>query len=80
MKLLGLVPNFYIHVSVSDLYIPTISPPILLYCVRNWERGRAVFFLGIFVSNLRYSTFAVRTVQCDTLIGPYLLCRLCDQT
>jgi hypothetical protein len=22
MKLRGLVPNFYIHVSVSDLYIP----------------------------------------------------------
>jgi hypothetical protein len=27
MKLRGLVPNFYIHVSVSDLYyIPTIGP------------------------------------------------------
>jgi hypothetical protein len=28
MKLLGLVPNFYIHVTVNDLpvYIPTISP------------------------------------------------------
>ncbi len=26
MKLLGLVPNFYIHVSVSDLYIPMIGP------------------------------------------------------
>jgi hypothetical protein len=25
IKLLGLFPNFYIHVSVSDLYIPTIS-------------------------------------------------------
>jgi hypothetical protein len=23
MKLHGLVPNFYIHVAVSDLYIPT---------------------------------------------------------
>ncbi len=72
MKLLGLVPNFCIHVSVSDLYIPTISPPILLYYVcgrswgyvnrsqeihecRNWEWGRAVSFLGIFVSNFRYS-------------------------
>jgi hypothetical protein len=30
MKLLGLVPNYYIHVSVSDLYIPTIGPPILV--------------------------------------------------
>ncbi len=26
MKLRGLVPNFYIHVSVSDLYIYTIGP------------------------------------------------------
>jgi hypothetical protein len=25
MKLCGLVPNFYIHVSVSNLYIPTIG-------------------------------------------------------
>jgi hypothetical protein len=28
MKLLGLVPNFYIHVFVSDLYIPSIGPPV----------------------------------------------------
>ncbi len=28
LKLRGLVPNSYIHVSVSDLYIPTIGPPI----------------------------------------------------
>jgi hypothetical protein len=26
LKLHGLVPNFYIHVSGSDLYIPTIGP------------------------------------------------------
>ncbi len=25
----------------------------------NWKRGRAVSFLGIFVSNFRYSVFAV---------------------
>jgi hypothetical protein len=29
-KLRSLSPNFHIHVSVSDLYIPTISLPILL--------------------------------------------------
>jgi hypothetical protein len=29
MKLRGFVPNSYIHVSVSDLYIHTIGPPIL---------------------------------------------------
>ncbi len=28
MKLCGLVSNFHIHVSVSDLYIVTIGPPI----------------------------------------------------
>ncbi len=73
MKLRGVVPNFHIHVSVSDLYIPTIGPPILLAAdqswefinrsqiheYRNWERGRAVSFLGIFVSNFRYNAFAV---------------------
>jgi hypothetical protein len=30
MKLRGLSPNSYIHVSVSDLYIPRIDLPILL--------------------------------------------------
>jgi hypothetical protein len=29
-QLRGLSPNFHIHVSVSDLYIPTIGLPILL--------------------------------------------------
>jgi hypothetical protein len=27
--------------------------------IRNWERGRAVSFLGIFVSIFRYSVYAV---------------------
>ncbi len=31
MKLCSLVPNFYIPVSVGNLYIPMISPHILLY-------------------------------------------------
>ncbi len=58
MKLRSLVPNSYIHVSVSKLYIPTISPPILLHHSwqdlnrsqiherGNWERGRPVSFPG----------------------------------
>ncbi len=33
MKLHGLIPNFYIPVSVKDLYIHIISPPNLLYRV-----------------------------------------------
>jgi hypothetical protein len=71
MKLRGLVPNFHIHTSVSDLYIPTIGSLILdqsweyinrsqIHECRNWERGRVVSFLGIFVSNFRYSVCAVR--------------------
>ncbi len=34
-KLRSLSPNFHIHVSVSDLYIPTIGLPILLQEI--WE-------------------------------------------
>ena len=40
MKLRGLAPSSYIHVSVSDLYIPRIGLPILLtgkYANRSWE-------------------------------------------
>jgi hypothetical protein len=29
IKLRGTSPNFYLQLSVSDLYIPTIGPPIL---------------------------------------------------
>ncbi len=35
MKLRGLIPNFHIYVSVSDLYFPTIGPAILLQ--QNWR-------------------------------------------
>ncbi len=37
MEVSGLVPNFYIHVSVSDLYIPRICLPIWLQQIGNWE-------------------------------------------
>jgi hypothetical protein len=30
IKLRDLVPKLHIHISVSDLYIPRIGPPILL--------------------------------------------------
>jgi hypothetical protein len=49
----GLVPYFHIHVSVCDLHIPTSGPPILQQIggheCGNWEPGRAVSFLGIFL-------------------------------
>jgi hypothetical protein len=40
-ELRGHIPNFHIHASVSDLYIPTIDLPILLqenmWTDRSWE-------------------------------------------
>ncbi len=78
MKVRGLVPNFYTHESVSDLYISTISR--LLCCIAfvdqsweninrsqihecgNWECRRAVSFLGIFVSKF--------LVQCICSVSP----------
>jgi hypothetical protein len=35
-ELRGLSPNFHIHVSVSDLYIPTIGLPIILLQENMW--------------------------------------------
>jgi hypothetical protein len=39
IKLHGLSPNFYIHISVSDLYISTIGLPILLQPNRQTDPG-----------------------------------------
>jgi hypothetical protein len=39
MKLRGLVPNSYIHVSVSGLYIPRIHMPIWLQQNRQIDLG-----------------------------------------
>ncbi len=39
MKLRGLVPNPYIHESVSDLYIPRICLPIWLQQNRQSDPG-----------------------------------------
>jgi hypothetical protein len=36
-KLRGLSPNFHIYVSVSDLYIPPIGPPIFLQRMNRTE-------------------------------------------
>jgi hypothetical protein len=72
----GHSPNFRIHVSVSDLYIPRRSVHIFPaeeyadqwweYINRsqthefgNWDCGRAIPFLGIFVSSFRHWFFAV---------------------
>jgi hypothetical protein len=81
-KLCGLSPNFQIHVSVSDLYIPRIGPHIFLQengpsgmyksltdtWIRKLGLRPAITFLGIIVSNFRYCVFAVGpTVKCPRL-------------
>jgi hypothetical protein len=38
-ELLGLSPNFHIHMSVSDLYIPRIGPHIWLQKNRQTYPG-----------------------------------------
>jgi hypothetical protein len=38
-ELLGLSPNFHIHVPVSDLYIPRIGPQISLHKNRQIDCG-----------------------------------------
>ncbi len=38
-ELRGLSPKFHIHMSVSDLYIPTIGLPILRQETRWTDRG-----------------------------------------
>jgi hypothetical protein len=43
-ELHGLSPNFHIHKSVSDLYIPRIGPHIWLQ--QNMYMGSILFFLG----------------------------------
>jgi hypothetical protein len=74
----GLSPNFHIHVSVGVLYITRNGPNISCsrigrsivgiykslktHACGNWDCGRALPFLGIFVSNFRYCFFAVYTV------------------
>ncbi len=43
IELCGLSPNFYNHVSVSDLYILTIGPPIFLQQNRQTDRGSILY-------------------------------------
>ncbi len=64
----GLSPNYQIHVSVSELYIPTLGLPFLLedrsweyincsqtHGCGNWGWGRAIPRKGIYKRNCRCS-------------------------
>ncbi len=81
-ELHSLSPNFHIHVPVSDLYIPRIGPHIS--CSRigweyinlsqthefvNWDCGRAIPFLGKFVSNFRYWFSAMYWMKAEKMVA-----------
>ncbi len=69
MKLHCLVPNYCIHVSMSDLYIPTIYiNRAQIHECGNWERGSAVSFLGIHKSDLLCSAGIIRSRNSQNLI------------
>ncbi len=72
-ELCGLSPNFHIHVSVGDLYIPMIGLPILLqenmwtdypenrsqtHECGKWDRGRAISRKGIHKWDFRCSVLS----------------------
>ncbi len=46
MKQRGLIPNFHIHVTVSDLYIPTMAQPILLQ-QNSWTNRYRAFAVQV---------------------------------
>ncbi len=72
-----LSPNFHFHVSVSYLHILMIGLPILLqpnrqtdlvHECRNWERGRAVSFLG--TKKRIFGTVWTKQKGCMMLLHP----------
>jgi hypothetical protein len=46
-ELCGFSPNFYIHVSVSDLYFPRIGPHIFLQQNRQTDPGNTVYTVNL---------------------------------
>jgi hypothetical protein len=84
-KLRGPSPNFHIYVSVSDLYIPRIGPPILLqenmrtypgninrsqtHECGNWDWGRAIPRKEIHNWDFRCSVSNVLSLFASVVLG-----------
>ncbi len=76
-ELLGINPNFHVHVSVSGLHISSsrIGRPIVweyINCSQThecgyWDWDPDIPFLGIFVSKFRYFVFAVYPCTVQTM-------------
>jgi hypothetical protein len=66
MNLRSLVPNSYIPVSVSDLYIPTIGLPILLHENRWTDRGNIQY------NRSQVHESKIRTEAAQFLFGEYI--------
>jgi hypothetical protein len=61
-RLLWALPPLSALQTRSDLCIPR-NETARIQAYRNWERGRTVSFLRIFVSNFRYSAVALQCSQ-----------------
>ncbi len=73
MKLCSLVPNFYIHISVSDIYTPTIGPQTQYSKVGPyWATSLPKYFF--FMLECRTVGYPVFYLQLLEVINVFVLC------